>query len=83
MIYLSELPTAKQAKEMVNSRVDNKANEELEHVTKLILSAINNNKTYVTGNGTLMQMTIEKLRKLGYKVDNGSQYNESFYSVKW
>lgn len=78
-----QLPTAQQAREMVDSITNNKANEEWEHITKLILTAINSNEKCVNGDGTLMTRTIEKLRELGYKVENGNQYNESYYSISW
>ena len=38
----------------------------------------------VTLDGTLNKNVSEKLEKiLGYKVDTGTQYNESYYSISW
>lgn len=37
----------------------------------------------ISGDGTLTTTVIEKLRNMGYKVKNDSQYNESFWSISW
>jgi hypothetical protein len=77
------LPTAQQAREMVENAMINKERKEFEYVSDLILTAINNNQTDVNGDGRLILATTEKLKELGYKVKTGSQYNQSFYSIHW
>ena len=75
--------TAKEAKEKANEACQKKIANEL----AIIVQAIN--ETVVTGE---MSCTIpkyvskdarQKLESLGYKVDSGSQYNESYTSISW
>lgn len=83
MYIMKNLPSAEQARIMVENGNNNKSNEQWEYVSTLILEAINNGRRYVSESGILMDSNKEKLRKLGYEVNTGSQYNESYYNITW
>ena len=49
-----------------------------------IAYAVKNGDKSVTLDGTLNKNVSEKLEKiLGYKVETGTQYNESYYTISW
>ncbi len=50
---------------------------------KQIDKTIANGKFSISNDGYLQSQTRKKLEELGYKVETGSQYNESYYSVSW
>lgn len=83
MIYLSELPTAQQARELVEHGLIDKANKELAYINELIHLAIGENRTSITYSKGLMESTVGILRGLGYNVKGGSQYNESYCNISW
>ena len=52
-------------------------------INSKIRAAIDKGKFSISGDGTLSTTIIEKLRSMGYKVKNDSQYNESFWNISW
>lgn len=77
--------SAREAREETYKKIENNMENELILVEKKIKEAMNNgNKAYSTCyNGALSQETIARLQVLGYKVEYGSQYNESYYMISW
>lgn len=77
--------SAREAREETYKKIENNMENELILVEKKIKEAMNNgDKTYSTCyDGVLSQETIARLRVLGYKVEYGSQYNESYYMISW
>ncbi len=77
--------SAREAREETYKKIESNMENELILVEKKIKEAMNNgDKTYsICYDGTLQQETIARLRVLGYKVEYGSQYNESYYMISW
>lgn len=48
-----------------------------------INNAIAEGKDSISNDGYLQHETRLRLEELGYKVQPGSQYNESYYSISW
>lgn len=77
--------STREAREETYKKIESNMENELILVEKKIKEAMNNgDKTYSTYyDGVLSQETIARLRVLGYKVEYGSQYNESYYMISW
>ena len=45
--------------------------------------AIADGKFSISEDGCLKPETRKKLEELGYKIETGNQYNESYYSISW
>jgi predicted kinase len=56
---------------------------ELNKLSEQINNAIAEGKYSITNDGYLQQETRQRLEELGYKIQTGSQYNESYYSISW
>ena len=56
---------------------------EMTEIEKRIINAIKEGKYSICYSGYLKQETKDALKRLGYKVETGSQYNESYYSISW
>ena len=75
--------SAQKAKEMTYESISIKRNNELKEISKLISSAISQGTFSICREGRLCPETILELKNLGYMVEQGSQYNQSYYTIKW
>ncbi|HAU85812.1 MAG TPA: hypothetical protein DCW90_10005 [Lachnospiraceae bacterium] len=74
---------AETARNESEKTANEKLSEELKEVEKCIEWAVEKGSYSTYYDGTLNSKTVNTLRKLGYKVEYGSQYNESYYSISW
>ena len=77
------IPSASEANKMANHVIDNCTTKQLAELSKLIRDAIADGKFSISEDGCLKPETRKKLEELGYKVETGNQYNESYYSISW
>ena len=57
--------------------------KELAEISKKISEAIENSKYEIGDSGYLQPETRQRLEELGYKISNGSQYNEPYWTISW
>ena len=57
--------------------------EELRRIFKEIEAAAARGERTLNKDGVLSRQVRSKLEDLGYKVEIGSQYNESYYIIRW
>lgn len=79
----NKLINAKEAREKVEQGKYEKAIEQMNQIEKEIEIAINKGFSSVSLNGVLESPNRRQLEELGYAVNTGSQYNESYYSITW
>ena len=77
------IPSASEANKMTNNAIDSCTTQQLAELSKLIIDAIADGKFSISEDGCLKPETRKKLEELGYKVETGNQYNESYYSISW
>lgn len=77
------IPSASEANKMTNNAIDSCTTQQLAELSKLIRDAIADGKFSISEDGCLKPETRKKLEELGYKVETGTQYNESYYSISW
>lgn len=77
------IPFASEANKMTNNAIDSCTTQQLAELSKLIRDAIVNGKFSISKDGCLKPKTRKKLEELGYKVETGNQYNESYYCISW
>ena len=77
------IPSALEANKMTNNAIDNCTTQQLAELSKLIIDAIADGKFSISKDGCLKPEIRKKLEELGYKVETGNQYNESYYSISW
>lgn len=77
------IPSASEANKMTNHAIDSCTTQQLAELSKLIRDAIADGKFSISEDGCLKPETRKKLEELGYKVETGTQYNESYYSISW
>lgn len=77
------IPSALEANKMTNNAIDSCTTQQLAELSKLIRDAIADGKFSICEDGCLKPETRKKLEELGYKVETGTQYNESYYSISW
>ncbi len=75
--------TANEAKRQAMKNNDNTVADELHELENQIAEAISDGRFGILNDGYLQHGTIEELKKLGYDVYCGSQYNELYYSISW
>ena len=75
--------SAKEAREQTELRIASKDETELLKIENEIKDAINRGVCSIHKNGYLSKTIANELEKLGYKVYQGSQYNESYCSISW
>lgn len=75
--------SAKEAKSQTELSRASKDETELLKIENEIKDAINRGVCSIHSNGNLSKTIANELEKLGYKVYQGSQYNESYYSISW
>ena len=77
------IPFAHEANNMTKHVIDSYTTQQLTELSKLIRDAIADGKFSISEDGCLKPKTRKKLEELGYKVETGTQYNESYYSISW
>lgn len=77
------IPSASEANKMTNKAINNCTTQQLTELAKLIKDAIADGKFSINEDGCLKSETKKKLEELGYKVETGSQCNESYYIISW
>ncbi len=77
------IPSASEANKMTNHVIDSCITQQLAELSKLIRDAVADGKFSISKDGCLKPATRKKLEELGYKVETGNQYNESYYSISW
>ena len=77
------IPFAHEANNMTKHVIDGRTTQQLAELSKLIKDAIADGKFSISEDGCLKPETQKKLEELGYKVETGNQYNESYYSISW
>lgn len=73
------IPSASEANKMTNNAIDSYTTQQLAELSKLIKDG----KFSISEDGCLKPETRKKLEELGYKVETGNQYNESYCSISW
>lgn len=77
------VPPASEANKMTNNAIDNCITQQLAELSKLIRDAVADGEFSISKDGYLKPETRKKLEELGYKVETGNRYNESYYSISW
>ena len=77
------IPFAHEANNITKHLIDSCTTQQLAELSKLIRDAIADGKFSISEDGCLKPETRKKLEELGYKVETGNQYNESYYSISW
>ena len=77
------IPSASEANKRTNHVIDSCTTQQLAELSKLIRDAVADGKFSISEDGCLKPETRKKLEELGYKVETGNQYNESYYSISW
>lgn len=75
--------TAKRAREQSDSIVTSKRSALLETIESEIKTQISKGGYCADFAGTIGSNEKKYLEQLGYEVKRGSQYNESYFTVKW
>lgn len=75
--------SADEAREKTEAVRNNGVERELERIEHEIEEAISNGDNNIALDGTIKPTTANYLRQLGYEVHAGSQYNESYFTIKW
>lgn len=75
------IPSASEANKMTNHVIF--GDTQLEDIGREIRESIEKGKFYIYGEGYLKSEVRKKLNELGYEIQTGSQYNESYYTVSW
>lgn len=77
------IPSASEANKMTNNAIDSCTIQQLAELSKLIRDAVADGKFSISKGGCLKPEIRKKLEELGYKIETGNQYNESYYSISW
>lgn len=56
---------------------------QLKEISDRIKADADNGKTSSSFSGTILPQVSSELSELGYEIERGSQYNESYYIVRW
>lgn len=75
--------SAKEARIQSKDKLMSDDEKQLHKLEGYIKTAINNGHHDISKNGSLSKSVVTKLKELGYEVRQGSQYNESYYSISW
>ena len=78
-----KLMTANEAREKIDKGEDEKSFAIWCDIVRKINQAIENGENSYSEDGYLPNPIIKKLRNLGYKAENGSQYNQSYFYIRW
>nr|DAH56341.1 MAG TPA: hypothetical protein [Caudoviricetes sp.] len=83
---VNDLPilSAKEARMLTEKYMEETITSQLGEIGAKIAYAAKNGDESVTLEGTLNKNVREKLEKiLEYKIETGTQYNESYYTISW
>lgn len=83
---VNDLPilSAKEARMLTEKYMEETIASQLGEIDAKIAYAAKNGDESVTLEGTLNKNVREKLEKiLEYKIETGTQYNESYYTISW
>ena len=75
--------SASEAKIKVQNNVGYDAARELKALDEQISNAIAKGRFSICNDGILQSEIRKKLESLGYKIETGNQYNESYYRISW
>lgn len=75
--------TAREARIITQDIIDKWLTKELSQINELIQEAISEGKFEIHNEGTLSETTREALEQNGYTIKTGTQYNQSYYFIKW
>lgn len=75
--------SAKEARKTVDTYESKAVKEEISRVENEILAAVTEGLYDTSIDGYLKPQTKKYLQGLGYDVQSGSQYNESYTTIKW
>lgn len=78
-----QLLSAEDARKRADEAVDNAFTKELQEIAIEINAASKEGRYSYSDDGRIKPRIREKLEELGYKVEVGSQYNSSWYSISW
>lgn len=75
--------SASEAKKKTQDSINDRVTKELDKLNKQIDKAIARGSFSISNDGILQSETSKRLESLGYRVQTGSQYNESYYNISW
>ncbi len=75
--------SANEAREKTEAVRNNSVKRELERIEHEIKEAISKGNNNIALDGTISNPTENYLQQLGYEVYTDSQYNESYFTIKW
>lgn len=78
-----ELMPAAEARRIVEDGENEKAKQIWDDVVKGINRAIDDGRTDYSGEGMLPGSVLKKLANLGYRAENGNQYNQDYFIIRW
>ena len=74
---------ASEARRIAEETIHNHATQELSSIDKKIVESCKNGETRCSFDGSISPVTRKELERCGYKVETGSQYNESYVIITW
>lgn len=77
------VPLAHEANKMTNENIERDCTRQLIEISTEIRNAATDGKFSISRDGLLKPEIRKKLEEFGYKVEIGTQYNESYYSISW
>ena len=75
--------TASKARKIAEETIQDHVTQELSSIDKKIMESCKNGKTRCSFSGSISSVTRKELERCGYKVETGSQYNESYVIITW
>ena len=75
--------SASEAKTQTQNNVNYDTAQKLKALDEQISNAIAKGGFSIRNDGILQSEIRKKLESLGYKIETGSQYNESYYRISW
>ena len=75
--------SAVEARKQSLQNFEEKRKEMFYEIERNIRKAIATGKFKITSDGDIPQEVQIDLRELGYRVDVGCQYNQSYYTISW
>jgi hypothetical protein len=80
---INKMISAKEARKQTRLSRVSEDEVELLRIENEIKDAMNRGVCFIHSNGYLSKTIANELEKLGYKIYQGSQYNESYCSISW
>lgn len=74
---------AHEANKMTNENIERDCTRQLIEISTEIRNAVTDGKFSISRDGSLKPEIRKKLEEFGYKVEIGTQHNESYYSISW